>query len=373
MKVIHATECAGSGTLSVLIALVHELAAAGSRQLIVYSERAETPPNLTALFPDGVEFVRVSPAAGLHLQFAAEFCRALASAVRSFQPDVVHLHSSKAGFLGRITHLAMRWRCRTYYSPHGLAFLDPDRRLRNAIFRTLEFVAARTGATPVGCGRSEAALLTKLSGRDALLLENPVDERFFEIASVSAQVRTVVTVGRLSRQKAPEKFAAVARLVRRQRPDIRFAWIGDGDAHYKPELAAAGCEMTGWRTREQVAEHLARAHVYLQTSRWEGLPISVIQALAAGVPCVVNDCDGNRDAVAHGVSGFVADSNDSLADHIIALLDDADLRARMGDAARGEARRRFGQAAFCAQVRRLYRLEESAAAQEAVALGYTNS
>jgi glycosyltransferase involved in cell wall biosynthesis len=103
------------------------------------------------------------------------------------------------------------------------------------------------------------------------------------------------------------------------------------------------------------------------------LPISVIQALAAGVPCVVNDCDGNRDAVTHDVSGFVADSNALLAQHVISLLDDADLRARMSSAARAEARRRFGPAAFRAQVQRLYRLEESAVAEEVAALGYTNS
>ena len=51
MKIIHATECAASGTLSVIVSLAHELAAAGARQLVVYSERPETPANLTALFP----------------------------------------------------------------------------------------------------------------------------------------------------------------------------------------------------------------------------------------------------------------------------------------------------------------------------------
>jgi glycosyltransferase involved in cell wall biosynthesis len=130
---------------------------------------------------------------------------------------------------------------------------------------------------------------------------------------------------------------------------------------------AAGCEVTGWRTREQVAVHLAHAQVYLQTSRWEGLPISVIQALAAGVPCVVNDCIGNRDAVTHGLSGFVAGSIEDMARHVGALADDASLRARLGAAARSEARRRFGHAAFRAQVRQLYDLED--AAVDAGALG----
>jgi glycosyltransferase involved in cell wall biosynthesis len=372
MKIIHATECAASGTLSVIVSLAHELAAAGARQVVVYSERPETPANLTALFPPGVEFVRVPPASGLHMKFAADFFRALAGTVKTFKPDVLHQHSSKAGFIGRVAHLAMRWPCRAFYSPHGLSFIDPDRPFRNAVFKALEFLAARTGATPVGCGRGEAELLSELSGREALLLENPVDERFFDIESGEPAVRSVVTLGRLSRQKAPETFAAVARAVREQRPDLRFVWIGDGEAGYRPMLAAAGCETTGWCTREQVAMLLSSAHVYLQTSRWEGLPISVIQAQAAGVPCVVNDCDGNRDAVTHGLSGLVGNSIAALAQHVITLADDAALRAQMGAAARVEARRRFGSAAFRSQVRKLYRLEEFSSAEEAVALGYTN-
>jgi glycosyltransferase involved in cell wall biosynthesis len=354
MKIVHATECAASGTLSVIVSLVHELAATGARQVIVYSERPETPADLTTLFPAGVEFVRIAPASGLHVKFVVEFWRALAGVVRTFEPDVLHLHSSKAGFIGRFAHRAMRWRCRAFYSPHGLSFLDPERRVRNAIFESLERVAARTGATPVGCGRGEAQLLSQLTGRAALLLENPVDERFFDIESRAPQPRTVVTLGRLSRQKAPESFAAVARAVRAQRPDVRFVWIGDGESNYRPVLEAAGCEVTGWRNREQVAGLLAGAHVYLQTSRWEGLPISVIQAMAAGVPCVVNDCIGNRDAVTHGSSGLVGDSIEALTRQVVTLADDAALRARMGAAARIEARRRFGAHAFRAQVRKLY-------------------
>jgi glycosyltransferase involved in cell wall biosynthesis len=361
MKVIHATECAASGTLSVLVALAHELAAAGARQVIVYSERPETPANLTELFPSGVEFVRVPPASGLHVKFAVDFWRSLARAVRDFAPDVLHLHSSKAGFIGRFAHHAMRWPCRVFYSPHGLSFLDPERRVRNAIFKSLEFAAARTGATPVGCGRGEAELLSRLSGREALLLENPVDERFFDIEGCETNERIVITLGRLSRQKAPDSFAAVARAVRERRPDVRFLWIGDGEPDYRPVLDAAGCEITGWRTREQVMEMLSRANVYLQTSRWEGLPISVIQAMAGGVPCVVNDCIGNRDAVTHGSSGLVGGSVEALSRLVIELADDTSLRARMSAAARAEARRRFGGAAFRAQVRKLYtpRIHES--------------
>jgi glycosyltransferase involved in cell wall biosynthesis len=365
LRVMHATECAAAGTLSVIISLAHELAAAGARQTIVYSTRAETPPDLEALFPAGVEFVRVAPAAGLHVDFVRNFAVALARTVREFEPDVLHLHSSKAGFVGRIARVLNRWPCRVLYSPHGLSFLDPDKHARNAVFRSLEWLAASLGAVPVGCGRGEAELLARLSGREALLLENPVDEFFFSVPRSPSAVPTVMTLGRLSRQKAPESFAAVARSVRQHTPEARFIWVGDGEAGYRRLLEDSGCEVTGWCNRAAVAQHLAHAHVYLQTSRWEGLPISVIQALAAGVPCVVNDCIGNRDAVETGVDGFVA-SPDALAGSVLELLGDLPLRERFGAAARVEAARRFGRAAFRAQVRQIYGINERATAHDTV-------
>ena len=359
MKVVHATECAASGTLDVIVALARELANNGARQTLVYCPRAETPPNLRALFPPGMEFVRVTPASGFHVRFAYEFARALNNVVHTFEPDAVHLHSSKAGFVGRMAKVVGRWSCRTLYSPHGLSFLDPDRPAVNSVFRFLEALAARTGATPVGCGRSEADILAKLSGREALLLENPVDDRFFAIERAPAPVPTVVSMGRLSRQKAPERFAAVAREVHRVLPSARFLWIGDGDPAYRAELAAYFCEVTGWLKRDEVASILGSADLYVQTSRWEGLPISVIQALAAGVPCIVNDCVGNRDAVTNESTGYVVRSVEQTSEKVLRILDDGGLRDRLSANAKAEASRRFGLTAFARRVVQVYGLAES--------------
>jgi glycosyltransferase involved in cell wall biosynthesis len=360
--VVHATECAASGTLDVIVCLAQELAAAGARQSLVYSPRAETPADLVSRFPPGVEFIAVDAARGLHVDFARDFHAALRHVMQTFQPDVLHLHSSKAGFVGRLARALHRWPCRVLYSPHGLSFLDPEARARNCVFRALEWLAARDGAVPVACGRGEAGMLTQLSRREALLLENCVDDFFLAVERQPSSVPTIVTVGRLSRQKAPDTFAAVARRLRADAPHARFVWVGDGESHYRGLLEASGCEVTGWCNREAVAGHLSRAHLYLQTSRWEGLPIAVIQALAAGVPCVVNDCAGNRDAVADGVDGFVADSESALAVAVARLLADEHLRLRFGAAARVEARRRFSRAAFGVQVRRLYGITDSRAA-----------
>jgi len=356
MKVIHATECAAAGTLDVLVALTHELAGAGARQMVVYCPRSETPAQLERLFPASVECVRVRAASGLHLRFAWEFAVALDRAVRSFEPDLIHLHSSKAGFAGRLAHAARRWPCRTLYSPHGLAFLDPDRTFGNAVFKLLEYLAAKAGSIPVACSSSEADLLTELSGRDALLLENPVEERFFSIQRAPAKPATVISMGRLSRQKAPERFAAIASAVREQAPDTRFIWIGDGDPRYRAELLKAGCEVTGWRTRDEVAAFLSIASVYVQTSRWEGLPISVIQALAAGVPCVVYGCVGNGDAVTYGSTGYVLASVEAMSEKVLSVIRDSALQEKLGANARSEASSRFRLTTFRARVKQVYGL-----------------
>jgi len=354
IRVIHATECAASGTLSVLVALVHELSSAGARQLIIYSEREETPRDIEKLFPAGVEFVKIPSARGLHIAFVRDFCRALTAGMRTWRADAVHLHSSKAGFLGRCVHAALRGPCRMFYSPHGLSFLDPDRPLRNLIFKTLEALAARTRAMPVGCSAGEAELLAKLSRKSAFVLENPVAEQFFSVSRLPAQHTTIVTVGRLSRQKAPERFAAVAREVRNHVPSVRFVWVGDGDAHYRAELLAAGCEVTGWLQREEVGAILAIADVYLQTSRWEGLPISVMEALAAGVPCIVSDCAGNRDVISQGLTGYVVSTERDMALSVLDVVRNPGLRAQLSANARSEAVRRFAPVAFGSRVRQLY-------------------
>jgi hypothetical protein len=181
--------------------------------------------------------------------------------MRALQPEVLHLHSSKAGFLGRGAQTLHRWPCRTLYSPHGLAFLDPERSARNALFRSLEWLAARSGAIPVGCGRGEADLLSSLSGREALLLEHPVDH-FFCMKARSRRGALVVTLGRLSRQ-APE-CAAVARVVRqraRRRASSGLATVTRRIGRAREAVAGHGV------VQPSRSAHLAR-RVYLQSSRW---------------------------------------------------------------------------------------------------------
>lgn len=355
-KIVHATECLAAGTLTFLVQATRELAEGGLRQALVFSRRPDTPVGVESMFDPRVELVEIAPPRGLHGRYARDLRRALLRQLQDADQAAVHLHSSKAGFLGRLALLGLRERPAVFYSPHGLSFLNRRRRVRSTAFRALEWLAARIDATLVGCSRSEAALLGRLGRRKARVLENAVDDSFFAVRRHEQSPPLVISMGRVCYQKAPERFAALATRFHIAELPVRFVWIGGGDPLGEARLRAAGVEVTGWVGRDEVQRLLGAASVYVQTSRWEGMPLSVLQALAAGVPCVVNDAVGNRDAVRQGLTGFVTAGLDEMLMALRRVLQDDTLRRRLGQAARQDAAERFSAASFRARLARLYGL-----------------
>jgi glycosyltransferase involved in cell wall biosynthesis len=358
-RIVHVTECLAAGTLTFLEQATRELASAGVPQWLIYSRRPDTPADLARRFDARVRLVEVpGPDQGLWSYFRA--LRAAIVRALGKRPDrtTVHLHSSKAGFAGRLAMLRLAQRPRVLYSPHGLSFLNRRWWLPGQVFHALEWLASRVDSTLVGCSRGEARLLSRLGGRKARVLENAVDDSFLALERQSPdQGRPLVlAMGRVCYQKAPEVFAALAAQFRIAEVDARFVWIGNGDAAGEERLRAAGVEVTGWVDRAAVQALLAQAVVFVQTSRWEGMPLSVLQALAAGVPCVVTDVVGNRDAVRQGVTGFVTRRMEETLVCVRRLLEDPALRKRFGQAARRDARRRFSSASFRARLLALYGL-----------------
>ena len=361
---LHVTECLASGTLSFLVLATRELARAGARQCLLFSRRPDTPARVEQLFDPSVELVELPPLSARSLPAYARSLRAaLRERLASPSLAAVHLHSSKAGFVGR-------WALRglpgplppVFYSPHGLAYLDDSSRWKPLAFRRLEQLAARFHAcTPVGCGRGEAALLDALGGPRARVVENAIPADFFELQHRPSDPPVVLSLGRVCYQKAPERFAELARRVKAASIPARFVWVGAGDAAAEDGLRAAGVELTGWVDGDAVRRWLASASVYVQTSRWEGLSVALLQALGAGIPCVVSDVVGNRDAVEPGVTGFVCTDPDALLQGVERLLRDRALRERMSLAARADAIARFGPDGFRERLCRLYGIDDAQA------------
>ena len=182
-------------------------------------------------------------------------------------------------------------------------------RFKKIIFKYFELAASLREGTYIACSLSEFDAIRKMlpSARVALC-ENAVDfEDFQNIAPVSRKFPTdfvkVVSVGGIRPQKGPLEFAKIA--ARFDKKNIRFVWVGDGGRELRDVLIGAGVTVTGWMSREETIEELHASDVYLSTARWEGMPVSVIEACAANTPVILRNSAGNVDIVKDGESGFL--------------------------------------------------------------------
>ena len=121
---------------------------------------------------------------------------------------------------------------------------------------------------------------------------------------------TVFTLGRICFQKNPRLFNKIAEAM----PDVRFMWIGDGEM--SNELMASNIEITGWAERDAAIRYSLSADVFILTSLWEGLPMSLLEAMYMKKLCVVSDVIGNRDVISNGVNGYVCDC---VSDYVEAI------------------------------------------------------
>lgn len=135
---------------------------------------------------------------------------------------------------------------------------------------------------------------------------------------------------------------------------MRFLWIGDGDQTLKDELRAAGVEVSGWLGRTDVMDCLRRASLYLSTASWEGMPVSVIEAMLLGRPVVVSSCAGNVDVVRHLDTGAIFSTAEEAVELLARLADDDALRESMAARARAEAQARFCEDRFFNELMPVY-------------------
>jgi glycosyltransferase involved in cell wall biosynthesis len=360
MRILHVVESFSTGVFTVIKQLANGCVSRGDEVGIAFSVRWETPADFAKQLDSRVELFQVEMKREVSLLADLRALRQVLGVVRRFAPDATHAHSSKGGVLGRLAALLYgfpRGGSRVFYSPHGFSFLRQDvSRARRGIFLGLEQIAYRFGGTIVGCSYGEAEVAKNvLRARRVAVVENGVAAGdILPAAAVDreGEVR-IVTAGRISPQKNPRLFGALAKQMEGR--DVRFVWIGGGEKEDEAWLRSIpNVSVTGWLPRGTALKELAGAQMYLQTSLWEGMPVSVIEAMIAGLPAVVTDVVGNRDVVAHGQTGFIGRNQDELANAIERLVADRSLRRRIGAQARINALERFDVERFVSSWRSLY-------------------
>lgn len=184
------------------------------------------------------------------------------------------------------------------------------------------------------------------------------DEKLREELGAGSGELLVGTLGRVVPQKNPELFLEVAKRVAARRPEARFVWVGTGEMEgwMAAELRRRGLgpvvRLAG--ARADVPRVLKALDLVLQTSRAEGLPNVVLEAMAAGRPVVATDVGGTRELLDDLGRLCPAGAVEPLADAVLEMLGDPEGRRLAGQAGRRRAEERFSAAAMVRKMERLY-------------------
>ena len=312
-KLLFVAEAMGGGVFTFLVGLCNELVEYYDIY-IAYGIRRQTPDDFRKYFDERVHMIRVR-----HFERSIDPRHDLGAFLElrkiadKVKPDLIHLHSSKAGVLGRWAFNGRK--IPLFYTPHGYSFLMSNyNATKRFSYKMVEKLSAIRRCTTISCSEGEHRETLKLT-RNACFVNNGINvdemQRMMDSIGVSGSDGfNVFTLGRICYQKNPWLFNEVAMKM----PDVRFVWIGDGEL--KDELTAPNIEVTGWLSREQALRRSMASDVFILTSLWEGLPMSLLEAMYMEKLCLVNDVIGSRDVIRSGVNGFVCKDADEFVEAV---------------------------------------------------------
>lgn len=357
----------------------------GFDTLLLHGRLGPSEGDMTALRPAGGGLLRHVPS--LRRAVAPlDDLRALVDvyrAFRRFKPRIVHTHMAKAGTVGRLAGLlynatAGRGRpARLVHTYHGHVWEGYFGSLSSRVFMAVErWIGRRTDvivAISQQVRRDVVETFAIADGGRTHLVPLGFDlDRFFAIddgarAAARAQLQiaagdlVVSTVGRLTAIKQHAHFLDMAAVLAREFPALVFVIVGDGELREPLEQQAARgglqgrVRFLGWRGDLDVI--YAASDLFVLTSRNEGTPVALIEAMASGVASVSTDVGGVRDVLVDPAAGILVPYGDApaLANAVREMAQSTSRRREAGRAARRSVRERFSLDRLTDDLERLYR------------------
>ena len=264
----------------------------------------------------------------------------ISTLLRRLQPDIVHTHMAKAGIVGRLAALISRKRIRIHtfhgHLLHGY-FSNVVGRLFIGIERLFRHVT--TYSLVVGSATRRDLIAKRIIGESTSAVVLPGAKPIVRLDPTATRTRLGLPtdkvimgfVGRLTSIKRPDRFLSLASGI----PEAHFVMFGNGPLHSQVQNRAQDhSNVSVFDFSTNLAEVFAAIDLMVLTSDNEGVPLSVMEAAAAGVPVVSMRVGGVAEIVEHGVTGLLADDDEELRAAVVQLVRNADLRAYMGSAAR---------------------------------------
>lgn len=307
-KLLYVVEAMGGGIFTYIVDITNELVDKFDI-FIAYAVRPQTPKGYRNYFDPRIKLIEVKNF-GREIATKKEFkaIKEIKEIAVKVKPDLIHLHSSKAGVIGRIAFNGKA--VPLFYTPHGYSFLMQNYSSQKRIlFKIIEIIMARRKCTTISCSPGEHQETLKLTKR-ATYVNNGINTADLDAKLKNIKVEehpfTVFTLGRICYQKNPKLFNDIAEAM----PDVKFLWIGEGEL--RKELTSENIEITGWTEREEALKRSLNSNIFILTSLWEGLPISLLEAMYMKKPCVVNNVIGSNDVIHNGDNGYVCNTVDEF-------------------------------------------------------------
>ena len=364
MTILHVLEPFATGVTTAVSSITGELP--DYKHLVIHGSRnwTESTEKVKLRFPPGVSFIEWKNA--VREISAAKDWKALRELIavlkpyapknaKNSEPVVVHLHSSKAGFLGRLACRVLGIKA-VIYTPHCGAFLRTDiSNMKRKLYRFFEWLGGTFGGRVVGCGFSEGEIYKKL-GKNTTYVSNGIAVDKYQITNNKYQIKRdlISFSGIASFQKDPALWNRIACVCASSAGEegFTFCWIGDG-----PEATALdrNCvTLTGWKSAAEVSALLEKTAVFLSASAWEGLPYGVLEAMGHACALLLRNVPGNRDLVSPCENGWLFDTPEEAVARLGEMLKDRDLLAKIGNRSREIAERDFSLRQMGEGYRKIY-------------------
>lgn len=312
-KILMVCESFGGGVFTYVSQLCNDMVD-DFEVYLAYSLRPQTPKNYKDFLNQKVHLIEMKNVGVKDLTNVKSDITAikeLRQIEKEIKPDVIHLHSSVAGGLGRI---AYKGRNNTVvYTPHGYAHILMGTGKKSKIYKFAEKILGNRALT-LTCCQSEDEEAKKFSKRTAYI------ETGVNLADLSASLDgikpikndkfTVFTLGRACVQKQPALFNRIAELV----PEAQFVWIGNGEL--ENELTASNIEVTGWKPRKEALAMAKGADAFVLCSLGEAIAMSLIENMYIKKLVLVSNTMGNKSVIHDGINGYVCNTAEEYAKRI---------------------------------------------------------
>ena len=282
--------------------------------------------------------------------------------IRAESPDLVHAHTSKAGLLARLA--ARHTRTPVVFTAHTWSFADGISHKRRWFAIPLERLAASLGGKIISVSQANKDIAMRRNvGRPESVVRiwNGVPDVPLRASPGAGNPLTLIMTARFAMQKDHMLLGIEA---------LRQVWMATGvcclSAMARCRARGGGGEIRRAGLRERieclgdrsdVAELLASADLFVLATRWEGLPLSILEAMRAGLPVVATDVGGVAEAVTEGVTGYLTRPGDAahLSQRIGEMVRSRELLRLMGAAARARYERDFDVRTMAGATWALYR------------------